>query len=181
MRKGSPLASSTTGTCPITAVLAAAINKAPRVSFMSFTILFSILFFILALIVPEVLPLSLHHTKKLSPLLQLNRSRFVRLKEEPSPMNSPRKWRLDWLAELRKKASPKAGDAFTGKIFCCLYLRRRRSMRATPPRPSRAVEDGSGKAMLIALNVVESPTVPLVSTNVNAISPVPSEKILRSS
>ena len=60
-------------------------------------------------------------------------------------------------------------------------LRRLRSSKELRPRPSKAVEDGSGKAMLIALNVVESLTVPLVSTNVNAISPVPSEKILRSS
>jgi len=84
---------------------------------MSFAILFSILFFILVLIVSEVLPLSLHHTKKLSPLLQLNRSRFVRLKEQPSPMNSPRKWRLDWPDELKKKHPPRQGMLLQGKYF----------------------------------------------------------------
>ena len=63
-------------------------------------------------------------------------------------------------------------------------LRCLRSSKELRLRPSKAVEDGSGTAtaaMLIALNVVESETKSLVSTNVNAITPEPSEMMLRSS
>jgi len=41
----------------------------------------------------------------------------VRLKEQPSPINSPRKWRLDWPDELKKKHPPRQGMLLQGKYF----------------------------------------------------------------